>query len=135
LFGTNCLVLGWGKVGKPLAAHLKAFQAQVTVAARRPEARAEAAQLGYSLRDFETSGTAPELIFNTVPAPSLSRSELEALGPDCLWVELASAPGGLPADWKPGFSVLPANALPGRRLPKSAAAALLDGILRSEVCV
>ena len=135
LFGTNCLVLGWGKVGKPLSALLKALQARVIVAARRPEVRAEAAQLGYELREFETPGTAPELIFNTVPAQTLSRAELDTLAADCLWVELASAPGGLPAGIKPRFSLLPANALPGRRLPKSAAAALLGGILRNEVCV
>ena len=53
---------------------------------------------------------------------------LEALGADCLWVELASSPGGLPQGWKPVFSVLHAASLPGHRLPRSAAAALLEGI-------
>ena len=72
------------------------------------------------------------MIFNTVPAPALSPGALAALGPDCLWVELASAPGGLPADFHPGFPVLPANSLPGRRLPRSAAAVLLEGITKKE---
>jgi dipicolinate synthase subunit A len=158
LFGRYCLVLGFGRVGKPLAALLKDLHARVTVAARRPGVRAEAAQLGYCVRDFTTAKAfplggrchqasppssmtdeglscqqQPDIIFNTVPAQALSRRALEALGPDCLWVELASAPGGLPADWRPPFAVLPANSLPGRRLPRSAAAALLEGIVRKEM--
>ena len=154
LFGLNCLVLGFGRVGKPLAALLDGLHARVAVAARRPGVRAEAAQLGYSVRDFTISEAfplggrcpsahtgadegvlrqqQPDIVFNTVPAQALSQRSLDALGPDCLWVELASAPGGLPEGYRPAFAVLPANSLPGRRLPRSAAAVLLEGILRRE---
>ena len=132
LYGLPCLVLGYGRVGKPLAALLEALHARVTVAARRPGVRAEAAQRGYGVRDFPGPAGEPAVIFNTVPAPTLSPAALGALGPDCLWVELASSPGGLPTDCRPAFPVLAANSLPGRRLPRSAAAALLEGILRKE---
>ena len=132
LFGLPCLVLGYGRVGKPLAALLNALHAGVTVAARRPGVRAEAAQRGLAVRDFPDPPERYAAVFNTVPAPTLSPAALRALGADCLWVELASAPGGLPAGSRPAFSVLPANSLPGRRLPRSAAAALLEGILRRE---
>ena len=132
LYGLPCLVLGYGRVGKPLAALLEALHARVTVAARRPGVRAEAAQRGYGVRDFPGPAGEPGVIFNTVPAPTLSPAALGALGPDCLWVELASSPGGLPADCRPAFPVLAAGSLPGRRLPRSAAAALLEGILRKE---
>ena len=128
LVGLNCLVLGYGRVGKPLAAMLRDRRARVTVAARRPGVRAEAAQLGYKVRDFSDPPAAFDAVFNTVPAQALSRNALDALGPDCLWVELASAPGGLPEGCRPVFEVLPANSLPGRRLPRSAASALLEGI-------
>ena len=127
-FGLNCLVLGYGRVGKPLAALLRDFKARVTVAARRPGVRAEAAQTGCAVRDFTDPPTAFDAVFNTVPAQALSAQALEALGADCLWVELASSPGGLPQGWKPVFSVLHAASLPGHRLPRSAAAALLEGI-------
>lgn len=132
LFGLPCLVLGWGRVGKPLAELLAALHARVTVAARRPGVRAEAAQRGFAVRDFPGPASGFVVIFNTVPAPALSPAALAALGPDCLWVELASAPGGLPAGLRPGCPVLAANSLPGRRLPRSAAAALLEGILIRE---
>lgn len=132
LFGLPCLVLGYGRVGKPLAALLGDLHARVTVAARRPGVRAEAAQRGFGTVDFPAVGAPWALVFNTVPVPALSASALAALGPDCLWVELASAPGGIPAGTRPAFSVLPANSLPGRRLPRSAAAVLLEGILNRE---
>ena len=132
LFGLPCLVLGYGRIGKPLAELLGALHARVTVAARRPGVRAEAAQRGFAVRDFPGGAGEWAVIFNTVPAPALSPAALTALGPDCLWVELASAPGGLPGTLRPGFPVLQANSLPGRRLPRSAAAALLEGIIRKE---
>ena len=47
-------------------------------------------------------------------------------------MELASAPGGLPEGRAGSLRVLPANSLPGRRLPRSAAAVLLEGILKME---
>ncbi len=132
LYGMNCLVLGYGRVGKPMAAVLDGLHARVTVTARRPGVRAEAAQLGYEVRDFSDPPAPFEAVFNTVPTQALSRQALDALGPDCLWVELASAPGGLPAGYRPAFDVLPANSLPGRRLPRSAAAVLLEGIKARE---
>ena len=73
LFGLPCLVLGYGRVGQPLAALLNALHARVTVAARRPGARAEAAQLGCAVRDFPDAPEPFAVVFNTVPAPSLRR--------------------------------------------------------------
>ena len=133
VFGMPCLVLGYGCVGKPLAALLMAMHAEVTVAARRAEVRAEAAQSGCRVCAFQGLPERPRVVFNTVPAAALSPGALDALGQDCLWVELASAPGGLPAGYAPAFSVMGANSLPGRRLPRSAASVLLEGILRCEV--
>ncbi len=132
-FGLPCLVLGYGHIGKPLAELLIARRAKVTVAARRPEAQAEAAQRGCAVCGFDRPPSDAAVIFNTVPAPALSVDALDALRPDCLWTELASAPGGLPAEYVPKFSLLPANSLPGRKLPRSAAAVLLEGILRKEM--
>ncbi|MBO4419148.1 MAG: hypothetical protein J5789_04930 [Oscillospiraceae bacterium] len=135
LFGLSCLVLGYGCVAKPLAALLLSRHARVTVAARRVSARAEAIQSGCDACDFIHVPPSPGVVFNTVPAAALPREGLNELGPDCLWVELASAPGGLPLGYEPRFDLLRANSLPGRRLPRSAAAVLLEGILRCEVSV
>lgn len=125
LRGLDCGVLGWGRVGKPLAALLRAYGARVTLGIRRREIRAEAAALGYEACLPALLGSR-QLIFNTVPARVLEPGTLD---PDCLWVELASAPGGLPRE-SPPCRVLRGNSLPGRRLPRSAAELLRDGILR-----
>lgn len=125
LYGLDCGVLGWGHIGKPLAALLRACGARVTLGIRRREIRAEAAALGYAACPPALLGSR-QVIFNTVPTPVL---DPEALAPDCLWVELASAPGGLPQGALP-CRVLGGNSLPGRRLPRSAAEVLRDGILR-----
>lgn len=135
LFGQYCLVLGYGCVGKPLADLLMALHAQVTVAARRPSARAEAEQCGCRACGFDSLPGFQRVVFNTVPTAVLGPGAIDELGPDCLWVELASVPGGLPGDYEPVFQVMRANSLPGRRLPRSAAATLLEGILRCEVRV
>ncbi len=132
VFGLDCTVLGYGRIGKPLAELLAARHARVTVAARRPEVRAEATQRGLNTWDLQGPPPRTGLLFNTVPAPVLKAEALSALEPDCLWMELASAPGGLPAGYEARFSVLNGNSLPGRRLPRSAAAVLLAGILRKE---
>ena len=57
-------------------------------------------------------------------------NEYSGLGPDCLWIELASAPGGLSAPIPADLTCLPAGGLPGKYLPESAAAVLFEAILR-----
>ena len=64
-------------------------------------------------------------MFNTVPA------QLLPAAPDCLTIELASAPGG----FRDASRVIPAPGLPGKLAPCSAAEALHDSvreILRKE---
>lgn len=129
LCGRRCLVVGWGRIAKRLTALLRGFGACVTVAARRLDARTEAAL--YGLQTTLPSEVKPEyeLIFNTVPALCLRETTLWGFSPDCVWVELASAPGGLPEAKLP-LNRLNANALPGRLLPQSAAEVLYRGIIR-----
>ena len=111
------LVLGWGRIGKCLALLLKNMGAQVTVAARNPEARAVLRALGYETLD--TAGLSYALmrfhiLFNTVPAPILSSTQLRHCRSFCLKIDLASVPGldspdavqarGLPAKLAPESS-------------------------------
>lgn len=134
LLGANCLVLGFGRIGKLLAHRLQAFSSQVAVAARKEKDRALAETLGHlsdqtgqylhGLEQFD-------FIFNTVPAPVISRQQLEKLNPCCLLVELASQPGGIcPQDCAElGLTLIPAQGLPGRFSPKSAGALYAQSIL------
>ena len=130
LFQKPCLILGWGRIAKALARLLSGWGAQVTVLARSPAARAEADSWGLAaLRPDEKPGPF-SFVFNTVPAQVLVGEALESLGPDCLWVELASRPYGLCPEDRARVRQLFAGNLPGRILPVSAAEILYRGIRR-----
>lgn len=140
LFGSSCLVIGFGRIGKLLAQKLKALGAEVTVAARKEADHGLIAALGYG---FEQTGSYQRLdkydfLFNTVPAAVLSESQLAQLPSHCLLLELASQPGGfsLPACEALGLQVCSASGLPGRYAPKSAGilyAKTILSILNQEV--
>lgn len=133
LRGCPCLVLGWGRIGVCLARQLSALGAEVTVAARSPSARALCRALGLKSVGFDhLCGALPgcRCVFNTVPAPVFSREAVLALPAECIFLELASAPGGLAPEVPIPQGFLAAPGLPGRMYPESAAACLLACILR-----
>ena len=123
----SCAILGWGRIAKCLASLLRGHGAEVLISVRRPEALAEAGSLGFPVCPLSDYLCREELIFNTIPARVLLPRQLE--GASGLWIELASAPGGLPE--LPPLRALPAGGLPGRFLPRSAAEVLYRGILRT----
>ena len=119
LLGSKVLVLGYGRIGQALAPRLRALGAEVTVYARRPEARMLAMNAGCcALPALPERVVGFDLVFNTVPAQVLPAA------PDCLTVELASAPGG----FRDARGVVSASGLPGKYAPRSAAEALHDSV-------
>lgn len=134
LHGAPCLVIGYGHIGRVLANKLHGLSARVTVAARRPSDRATAEAFG--LEADETGryarGLAYHFVFNTVPAPVLTQDQLAALLPGCLLLELASAPGGIPACTRTDVTRIDAPGLPGKFCPASAGAAYAAAILEQE---
>ena len=134
LHGAPCLVIGYGHIGRVLANKLHGLSARVTVAARRPSDRAMAEAFG--LEADETGryarGLAYHFVFNTVPAPVLTQDQLAALLPGCLLVELASAPGGIPACTRTDVTRIDAPGLPGKFCAASAGAAYVAAILEQE---
>ena len=95
--GTRSLVLGFGRIGKILARKLDALGSDVSVAARGYTNRAWIEALGYRPAEFDQlPGQIGEydLVINTVPARILTEAELRHLDPNCVCIDLASAPGG-----------------------------------------
>lgn len=134
LFGSKCLVIGYGRLGKVLAADLKALGAHVTVSARRQSDLAWILTGGYRpVQTAEIYGKLPEydLIFNTVPALVLGRKELQKCRPETVVIDLASLPGGLDytAAQQLGLKCIQALSLPGKTAPASAAVIIKDTIL------
>lgn len=120
---SRALVIGWGRIGKCLAAALKKLGCKVTVSARKESDRAMLCALGF---DTVCPENIPHqlfrysILFNTVPAPVLSVPVPET----CLALELASSPG------ISGDNILSATGLPGKMAPKTSGKLIADTILR-----
>ncbi len=136
LKGTECLVVGFGRIGKALTGLLQGFGAKVTVSARRREDLLVVEHLG--LRSDTTGVWRHSLgryrcIFQTVPHPVFTAETVCHLRPDCLFLDLASAPYG--ADEEAirllGERYLRASGLPGKTAPQTAGRDWADAIYRA----
>lgn len=124
----NCpvLIIGWGRIGKCLAALLWALEADVTVAARKKDDRAMAHALGYRACDIDLSEDLNKyrLILNTVPAPVLDANRLSHCRSGCIKIDLASVLG------LEGEDVLWARGLPGKDAPESSGKLIAKTVCR-----
>lgn len=117
----NCqtLVIGWGRIGKCLAALLKQVGAKVAVATRAEADRAMLRALGYDAEDTAALGGSLmrfRVIFNTAPVMVLDADKLHYCRPGCLKIDLASVPGIA------GEDVLWARGLPNKDAPETSGA-------------
>lgn len=128
LRGSNCLVIGYGRIGKALTRLLWAMGATVTVAARREESRQEAGENSVSMQEIAQVLPRMDAVFNTVPAPVLGEEELRHVKPQCVLIDLASAPYGIDRDAAEalGLKAFLESGLPGRYCPMSSAETLLN---------
>ena len=132
LRGSHCLVIGYGRIGKALTGLLRALGATVTVAARREESRREAGENSVSIREMPKVLPRMDAVFNTVPAPVLGEEELRHVKPQCVLIDLASAPYGIDREAAEalGLKAYLESGLPGRYCPLSAAETLLNYLER-----
>lgn len=120
LRGCKVMVIGWGRIGKCLAALLKGLEADVTVAARKESDRAMLNALGYCVSNTVNINTASyRVIFNTVPVMLLPTCTNR-----CLKIDLASSPG------ISGDDVIQARGLPGKDAPEASGALIAKTVLR-----
>ena len=134
----SALVAGYGRVGKATAKILAERGVKVTVLCRSDSAAAEAKKAGHgvlSFRDLPVGGVLPNaaLLCNTVPVPIFGKQSLSAFGG--VYVELASAPGGLKEDEaarrrEDPAAYLALPGIPGKMLPEEAGRAAARAILR-----
>ena len=132
LLRMDCLVLGFGRIGRLLSCRRDGLGAHVTVAARSSVDRAWVRAYGWEALDtgaLEGRLRSFGAVFNTVPAMVLDAPLLCQLPRSCLLVDLASQPGiDLDAASELGMPRVWARGLPGRLTPAAAAAALRDAV-------
>ena len=119
--GCPILVIGWGRIGKCLAAKLKALGAKVAVAARKPQDRNMLRALGYDTENTQALTGHYQAILNTVPAPILTQADIPR---KTVRIELASAPG------LSGSGVMDARGLPGKMVPESSGRLIAQSIAK-----
>ena len=128
LRGARIAITGYGRIAVQLADLLLRMGAEVTVAARRERDLAFAACRGcHTLSLLHADSVEPllqgyDVICNTVPSWLFLRRHLEHIDRRTLYVELASAPGGIDvcAAKELALPVFWASSLPGKYAPISA---------------
>lgn len=134
LHDSNCLVLGFGRIGKILAKMLQGLGANVYCEARKQHDLAWIKAYGYNeihLNDLNKKLGEFDFIFNTIPHLILDKTNLGLVKKDCILIDLASKPGGIDFDEanRLGLQNEWALALPGKVAPKTAARYIYEMIL------
>lgn len=138
IYGTNCLVVGFGRISKVLIPRLLALGAKVTVSARKYSDLAWIEVLGCEAvhtRDLKLAMGGKQLIINTVPATVLTDTQLSQAEDNALIIDLASKPGGI--DFKTanklGLKTIWALSLPGKVAPITAGEIIYNTIKNIEL--
>ncbi|MCL2509236.1 MAG: hypothetical protein FWF05_08685 [Oscillospiraceae bacterium] len=132
--GSKVAVTGYGKTGKAVAKSMGSLGAFVTVAARKCSDVSQADNDGHTgiyLRELYKCAWEFDVLVNTVPAVVADEKVLKNLRPDCLILEIASAPYGVDMNAAKalGLEVVIAGSLPGKCAPKSAGIIISETIL------
>lgn len=133
VFGTEILITGFGRIAKILARYLTVMGAVVTVACRKPDARAWAQIGGCRAVDitdkaaFCTTLSSSAVILNTVPYGIFDGEETGAMNDNTLYIELASA-DGISGNMPEGARVITARGIPGKVSPVTAGEIIADTI-------
>lgn len=123
IYGSRCLVCGFGRIGKALAPILRKMGATVSVSARKIDDMLMIKTLDcraiLTSEIYKTQGY--DLIFNTIPSLVLNKEVLESSAKGALIIDLASLPGGVDkvAAKALGIKVIHALGVPGKVSPKA----------------
>lgn len=133
IHGSQCLVMGYGRIGRVLVKQLQGLGAHVSVMARKEKDRTWARNEGakaIGLGDLREQLDRFRFVFNTIPYPLLDLSMLARAREDAILIDLSSPPFGMDLDGakKLGLSAFRENGVPGRYSPETAAAILLEVI-------
>ncbi len=119
---SDCLVIGFGRIGRVLSDFLRGLGAHVTVSARQEKDLAFIRASGMAAQKTDSLHGSFQFIFNTVPCRILDRKKLSEIGSEALIIDLASLPGGVDdeAAQRMAVPVIHALSLPGKVAPKTA---------------
>ena len=131
---SQCLVLGYGRIGKLLSGSLQGLGAKVRVAARKHSDLAWMKAYGISgvpMENLADAVTDCNIIFNTVPHLLLDFPILAKIPKSYLIIDLASGTGGVDFETarELGRTAIHALSLPGKVAPETAGVIIKDTIV------
>ena len=130
---SEVFVCGYGRIGSLLSEKLSLLGARVNVASLNEKSLAKARIRGFDicpLDRLKTRISEADIIFNTVPHKIISHDEAVKIKPECVYIELASAPGGIDKAYaeEKGIKIISAQGLPSKYAPVSAGEIIADFI-------
>ena len=138
LEGEDCLVAGWGRIGRALTAKLAGLGARVTALTRRESAFGEIQRMGAIPRRTELAAQAlagKKFLFSTAPAMIFDGRALTHARKDVRIIDLASPPYGVDfqAAEAAGLWIRRERGVPGRYCPQAAAGAIAQAMKRGGI--
>ena len=136
--GAECMIVGWGRIGRALARILSAMGANVTVLSRRSGIFGEITAAGAAAAltcDAENHIGRMKYVFSTPPHMVIDGNVLKNAAADTVIIDLASPPYGVDIDAaeRMGVRAWHEPGLPGRYCPENAARAIYEAMLRSGI--
>ena len=134
VYGSEILILGYGRIGKILAPLAKSLGSNVSVAARKSEDLAWISVNGFNpvkYTDLRSDIEKYNIIVNTVPSRIFGSDLIYSLSKDCLILDLASKPGGIDIETakKANIKAVWALSIPGKTAPLTSGKIICDTIL------
>lgn len=105
VYGSNCLVVGYGRIGKVLCNLLKSFGGNVFASSRNTAEREWCKIYGLnaiSTYDIDKITGEMDIVINTAPFLIFTPAILDSLKDDAILIDLASKPGGADLERKAG---------------------------------
>lgn len=126
LHSSNCMILGFGRIGKILCSMLSALGANVYAMARKEKDLACIFARGYNgvhVNELKKTIRHMDVVFNTIPYVILGRDVLGEVKKDSIILDLASKPHGVNSDVAKdmGVTVKYLPGLPGKVAPRTCA--------------
>jgi len=134
---SQCLVVGYGRIGRALTGILLNLGANVTVISSSERKRREVRESGAeaaSMMELTEILPGKRIIFSTPPAMFMDRAALNYVNRDAIIIDLASPPYGVDLEAARALNLYACRepGLPGRYCPLSAARAIYNSVLRWE---
>lgn len=125
IYGSNTIIIGYGRLGQILANILKSMKVHVIIAARSPKDRTTAKVNGFTpihLTDLCSTINQVDFVINTVPVEVIDHTCIDAIeNDDLIILDASSKPYGFDLDYanKKNIAAFILPQIPGKVAPKS----------------